>query len=108
VLRAYQQDGGVKIRAAFAAGAKRVLYVAPTGSGKTVLFAYVVAGAVARGNSVVIVGHRQEIVDQIGVAHCRGVHNIVEAQVGDVCAHFISNRGLKRHADSCERAGGLR
>jgi DNA repair protein RadD len=76
-LRPYQEKGVAEIRQAFAGGARRVLYVAPTGSGKTVLFAYVVAGAVARGNSVVIVGHRQEIVDQIdgaldvlGVAHC--------------------------------------
>lgn len=67
-LRPYQATGVAEIRAAFAAGTKHVVYVAPTGSGKTVLFAYVVAGAVARGNSVVIVGHRQEIVDQIGEA----------------------------------------
>jgi superfamily II DNA or RNA helicase len=53
-----------------------VLYQAPTGSGKTVLFTAVVSGAAERGNRVVILGHRQEIVDQIsealdalGVAH---------------------------------------
>src|SRR5262245_41134670 len=64
-LRPYQEAGVGEIRAAFTAGSKRVLYVGPTGSGKTVLFSYVVANAAARGNSVLIVGHRQEIVDQI-------------------------------------------
>jgi hypothetical protein len=33
----------------------------------------------------------------LGVANCRGVFNIIEAQVGDVRAHFISDRSLKRH-----------
>jgi superfamily II DNA or RNA helicase len=65
VLRAYQEDGVNRIRGEFARGALRVLYTAPTGSGKTVLFSYVIANAVARGRSVGILGHRQEIVDQI-------------------------------------------
>jgi DNA repair protein RadD len=67
-LRDYQEAGVAGIRACFAAGARRVLYQAPTGSGKTVLFSYIVANAVARGNRVVILGHRIEIVDQISQA----------------------------------------
>jgi superfamily II DNA or RNA helicase len=76
ILRDYQQISVAEIRRRYAGGARRVCYQAPTGSGKTVLFAHVVAGAVERGNRVVILGHRQEIVDQIsdaldalGVAH---------------------------------------
>jgi superfamily II DNA or RNA helicase len=76
ILRPYQQDDIARIRAAYANGAQRVLYEAPTGSGKTVLFATVVAGAAARGTRVCILGHRDEIVRQIadaltelGVAH---------------------------------------
>jgi superfamily II DNA or RNA helicase len=65
ILRAYQDDGVARIRGEFARGALRVLYTAPTGSGKTVLFSYVVSNAVARGKRVCILGHRQEIVDQI-------------------------------------------
>jgi superfamily II DNA or RNA helicase len=68
VLRPYQDQGVADIRACYAAGAARVLYQAPTGSGKTVLFAFVVAGAAALGNKVAILGHRQEIVDQIDIA----------------------------------------
>jgi DNA repair protein RadD len=68
VLRSYQTAGVSDIRARFAQGARRVLYQAPTGSGKTVLFAYVVQNATARGNRVVVLGHRQEIVEQIDTA----------------------------------------
>ena len=53
-----------------------MLYQAPTGSGKTILFSAVVAGAAARGSRIIILGHRDEIVrqisealDELGVAH---------------------------------------
>jgi DNA repair protein RadD len=55
------------IRASFAQH-RRVLAVAPTGSGKTVTFAYISTNAAAKGNRVVIVAHRQEIVEQISGA----------------------------------------
>ena len=67
-LRDYQTTGVADIRRHFARGVRRVLYQAPTGSGKTVLFAFIVESAVARGNRVVILAHRQEIVDQISAA----------------------------------------
>jgi DNA repair protein RadD len=67
-LRSYQQEGVAAIRGAYAAGRKAVLYAAPTGSGKTRLFATIVAGAAARGNSICILGHRVEITDQISAA----------------------------------------
>jgi DNA repair protein RadD len=75
-LRPYQERDIARIRAAFANGTRRVCYQGPTGSGKTVLFAAVVAGATAHGNRTVILGHRDEIVQQVdaaldalGVAH---------------------------------------
>src|SRR5258708_14758871 len=68
VLRPYQEADIERIRAQYAIGATRVLYQAPTGSGKTVLFSSVVAGAAARGNRVAILGHRDEIVRQIADA----------------------------------------
>jgi DNA repair protein RadD len=67
-LRPYQQSDITRIRTSYANGARRVLYQAPTGSGKTVLFSEIVRGAAARGNRVVILGHRDEIVQQIGEA----------------------------------------
>jgi superfamily II DNA or RNA helicase len=65
ILRPYQEDDVARIRQAYAAGARRVLYQGPTGSSKTILFAVIVAGAAARGNRVTILGHRDEIVRQI-------------------------------------------
>jgi DNA repair protein RadD len=67
-LREYQHRGVGEIRTAFAAGRRRVLYQAPTGSGKTILFLFVVMNAVARGRRVLIVVHRQELIDQVTVA----------------------------------------
>lgn len=66
-LRDYQESFIADIRAAFARH-RRVLAVAPTGSGKTVCFAFITTHAAAKGNTVFIVAHRAEIVDQIGIA----------------------------------------
>jgi superfamily II DNA or RNA helicase len=53
-----------------------VLYVLPTGGGKTVIFSYITERAARLGNRVCILVHRQELVDQtsrtlteIGVEH---------------------------------------
>jgi DNA repair protein RadD len=67
-LRPYQNRGVEQIRAAFGAGHRSVLYVAPTGSGKTVLFTYIVTNAAARENRVVILVHRMELIDQVATA----------------------------------------
>jgi superfamily II DNA or RNA helicase len=77
-LRDYQLAGVADIRAAYCAGASSVCYVSPTGSGKTAVFGFVVASAVAKGKRVIIATHRAEIADQIsqtmalfGVPHGR-------------------------------------
>ena len=67
VLRPYQDALVTDIRAAFAKH-RRVVAVAPTGSGKTATFAYIATATAAKGNTVVIVAHRAEIVDQISIA----------------------------------------
>jgi superfamily II DNA or RNA helicase len=67
-LRPYQQRGLHEIRAAYAAGAKRVLYQAPTGSGKTVLFSVLVDGAMRKCKRCIITAHRIEIVEQVSAA----------------------------------------
>lgn len=66
-LRPYQMDMANGIRASFAKH-RRVLGVAPTGAGKTVLFAYITKNAAAKGNPVIIQAHRSNIVDQISGA----------------------------------------
>jgi DNA repair protein RadD len=71
ILRDYQIEDVAAIRAAFAQY-RRVLYVLPTGGGKTVVFSYVVAHAATKSNRVVVLGHRQEIADQIAAAKRAG------------------------------------
>jgi superfamily II DNA or RNA helicase len=75
-LRPYQQQSVDDIRAAFRQGSRAPLLVSPTGSGKTVVFAYITEQAALRGNSIMIMVHRQEILSQtsraltaIGVQH---------------------------------------
>jgi superfamily II DNA or RNA helicase len=68
VLRTYQYRDADKIRQSYRSGHKAPLYVAPCGSGKTVLFAYVALMAAKLGNRVVILCHRTELVDQISDA----------------------------------------
>jgi DNA repair protein RadD len=67
-LRPYQERGANDIRRAFASGKRAPLYVAPTGAGKTKLFAHISHGAAAKGNRVLILSHRVELVDQISGA----------------------------------------
>lgn len=63
-LRDYQLDLVDGVRGSYRSGKRSPLVVSPTGSGKTVLFAYIAQGTSAKGNSVVILVHRQELVDQ--------------------------------------------
>ena len=63
-LRPYQKRAIRELDARIAAGKRRIVVVAATGSGKTVVFARVVADAVARGRSVLVVAHRRELIAQ--------------------------------------------
>lgn len=63
-LRDYQEEALNQLRARFAAGLRRVLLVAPTGSGKTVMGSGMIQGAVERGRSVLFLAHRKELIEQ--------------------------------------------
>lgn len=64
VLRPYQTDAQQRCREAFAAGHRRVVLQAPTGSGKTLIAADIIRLAVQRGRTVLFVAHRREILAQ--------------------------------------------
>lgn len=65
-LRPYQATGVAQIREAFGSGRKRApLYVLPTGGGKTQIFCHIAHGASTKGNRVLILSHRVELIDQI-------------------------------------------
>ena len=75
-LRDYQTAGVNEIRARFRAGDRNVLYQLATGGGKTIVFSYITEGAAKKGNRVLILVHRQELIRQtsaslteIGVPH---------------------------------------
>ena len=63
-LRDYQTDIVTAIRRAYGQGYKAPLLVAPTGSGKTVLFSYIAWQAAMKGNRTLILVHRQELLTQ--------------------------------------------
>lgn len=75
-LRPFQATANGRVRELFRAGVRKIVLVSPTGSGKTVMSADIIEGAVAKGNRVVFLAHRKELIDQasrtldaIGVDH---------------------------------------
>lgn len=78
VLRPYQSATVARVMAAIEAGQQRVLLVAPTGSGKTVLAAEIIRRI---GRRALFLAHRRELVTQASAKlHAAGVdHGIVAA-----------------------------
>ena len=64
-LRPYQADLFNAMRHSLATGHRRIMCVAPCGAGKSVIMQAVVESAQAKHNTVLILAHRQEIVDQL-------------------------------------------
>jgi superfamily II DNA or RNA helicase len=76
-LRPYQSVVVAEFERTIEAGQKRIILVAPTGSGKTVIAAEIIKRAVARHQSVLVLSHRREIItltsrklyDHGGISH---------------------------------------
>src|SRR5690606_8666842 len=70
-----------RFNAEVSAGRRRVLLVAPTGAGKTVIAGAVIGEAVARGQSVLVLAHRRELIRQTSAKlHAIGIdHGIIQA-----------------------------
>lgn len=74
LLRPYQLDVLDECRRTVAAGQRRLIIVAPTGSGKTVIAASLIHDAAKAGNSVVVLAHRREIIAQtVSKLHDQGI-----------------------------------
>jgi superfamily II DNA or RNA helicase len=74
--RPYQSKAIDQIRVLWTKGKRRIVLVAPTGSGKTVMASSIIEGAVSKGNRVLFLAHRKELIeqcsktlDEIGVDH---------------------------------------
>lgn len=65
-LRPYQNKGVELLREKMKSGLKRLVLVAPTGAGKTVLFSFMTKSAVDRGKKVLILSDRDELLSQSG------------------------------------------
>ena len=63
-LRPYQLEAIERVRLAFLAGHRAVLFVLPTGGGKTVVFSHIAQQAAANGHRVGVLVHRVELLDQ--------------------------------------------
>ncbi len=62
-LRPYQETALNSVRGAYRSGTKRVLLVAPTGSGKSAMMRYMIGNTKMR---VLILVHRQELLEMVG------------------------------------------
>ncbi len=63
-LRKYQKEAENAIFSEWEAGREKTLLVLPTGTGKTIVFAHVAAECVKRGERVLILAHRGELLTQ--------------------------------------------
>lgn len=63
-LRPYQTAAEERLLATYRFGKRAPIYMLPTGGGKTVLFADIARRAAARGNRVLILVHRDTLMDQ--------------------------------------------
>lgn len=86
-LYGYQQDIIDKVRARMKAGVKSILITAPTGSGKTILTAFMLKRAAEKGIPSLFTVHRRELIKQsvrafgdVGVKH------------GVIAANFFEDR----------------
>lgn len=63
-LRDYQQDARTSIQSEWDKGNKKTLLVLPTGCGKTIVFSKVIEDRVKKGERVLVLAHRGELLEQ--------------------------------------------
>ena len=63
-LRPYQEEARKAVEDTWINGTKRTLLVLPTGCGKTIVFAKIAEDMVRKGNRVLILAHRSELLQQ--------------------------------------------
>ena len=87
-LRPYQSQLVTEIRGQYQLGHRSVLAVLPTGGGKTVCFSYIAQAASIKGNRVLILVHRAELLDQASRA-MPVPHGIIAANRGMDLSHAV-------------------
>lgn len=85
-LRPYQQEAKDAVFEQWDNGTRKTLLVLPTGCGKTIVFAKVTEDCVRKGDRVLILAHRGELLDQAAdkLKKTTGLNSAVE-KAGDSC-----------------------
>lgn len=89
LLRPYQQQLIDAIRSEFNKKIKRVVAVAPCGSGKTVMTGWMIREALKKGNRSIFFVHRKELIEQTAK-----MFNALEIPFGVISAGFDMNLNL--------------
>lgn len=63
-LRPYQKTARQKVQEEWEEGKKRTLLVLPTGTGKTIVFSKIIEDRVKKGERVLVIAHRGELLEQ--------------------------------------------
>lgn len=63
-LRPYQEEARQKVQEEWESGKKRTLLVLPTGTGKTIVFSKIIEDRVRKGERVLVIAHRGELLEQ--------------------------------------------
>ena len=81
MLRPYQIEAIDEVQKVVAAGWRRVIAVAPTGSGKTVISSAIIKTAIADGKRILVLAHTREIIRQTSLKlYGHGIeHGIIQA-----------------------------
>jgi DNA repair protein RadD len=98
-LRHYQTQLVTEIRGQYQLGHKAVLAVLPTGGGKTVCFAHIAQAASIKGNRVLILVHRAELLDQASRA-MPVPHGIIAANRAMDLSHTVQVASVQTVARS--------
>ena len=83
ILRPYQHNVIEEFHHRVQAGIRRIILVAPTGSGKTIVGADIIQDYARRGKAVMVLAHRREIVAQTSqkLFELRISHGIIQAGI---------------------------
>lgn len=85
-LRPYQQEAMSAVLGEWDSGIKRTLLVLPTGCGKTIVFAKITEECVMRGKRILILAHREELLEQAAdkIKRTTGL-SCAKEKAGDSC-----------------------